>query len=96
MQSVSSLEEQIAALLHDVVEDTDWTQDHLRGEGFTAPVIDAIACLTHADDGTYEDYIENLSSDPIARRVKLADLTDNMNLLRLFELEASDLERMKP
>lgn len=82
-------------MLHDVVEDTDWTLDNLRDEGFAQPVIDAVACLTHIDGVSYEDYIEGISKDPIARSVKLADLADNMNLRRLPALKASDLARME-
>ncbi len=95
MQSVCTFEEQVAALLHDVVEDTDWTLDNLRDEGFTQPILNAVECLTHSEGVSYEDYIEGISKDPIARSVKLADLSDNMDLRRLPALKARDLVRME-
>ena len=95
MQSVCTFEEQVAALLHDVVEDTDWTLDNLRDEGFTQPILNAVECLTHSEGVSYEDYIEGISKDPIARSVKLADLSDNMDLRRLPALKAKDLVRME-
>jgi len=84
---------QMAAVLHDVVEDTPWTLDQLRGEGFSEELLVAVGLLTHEDGVSYDDYIERISSNPIARRVKMADLEDNMSLLEIPELSQRDLDR---
>lgn len=67
-----------AALLHDVVEDTDVTLDELR-EHFPDEVVNAVKLLTHGKDDDYDVYIEGIKSDPIATAVKLADLEHNSN-----------------
>lgn len=72
-----------AALLHDVVEDTDWTLEQLAQQGIPAPVLEALALLTHAPDTPYLDYVRDLSGNPIARAVKLADLRHNSDPSRL-------------
>lgn len=77
--------ERIAAVLHDVVEDSGWTLDELRREGFSDEVIDAVDGLTRRDGETYEAFIERAAQHPVARRVKLADLEDNMDMRRLAQ-----------
>lgn len=83
----------MAAVLHDVVEDTDWTLEDLRKEDFPEPLIEALDLLTHRDGVSYDDYVQNLARNHIARQVKLADLRDNINLLEIPQLEERDLER---
>ena len=73
----------IAALLHDVVEDTDYTFEELQNMGFPAEVIDALRLLTHDDSVPYFDYVCALRHNPIARAVKLADLAHNSDLTRM-------------
>lgn len=70
------------ALLHDVVEDTDMTFDDLRAEGIPESVIAPLRLLTHDSDVPYMEYIEEVSSDPIAIKVKLSDLQHNMDTSR--------------
>ncbi len=70
--------ERVVAVLHDVVEDTVCTLDDLRQAGYPGTVVDALDLLTHRDGETYEAYIGRVAADPIARRVKLADLADNL------------------
>ena len=77
------------ALLHDVIEDTCLTLDQLKSMGFNDKVIDALALLTHDPDTPYEDYIEAIKQNPIARAVKLADLRHNSDLSR-FTPDAPD------
>src|SRR5918912_706704 len=67
----------MAAVLHDVVEDTDWTLERLRGEGFPDEVLGAVDCLTHRDGESYQDFVERVRTNPVARQVKIADLEDN-------------------
>ena len=71
-----------AALLHDTVEDTDITLDDLRRE-FPPEVTDIIGLLTHSDDVGYFDYVRKIKDHPIARKVKLADLSHNSDRTRL-------------
>ena len=72
----------VAALLHDVVEDTDYTLDDLRAMGFPDAVMNALALLTHDPAVPYDDYIAAIKHDPIAKAVKLADLRHNSDLTR--------------
>ncbi len=72
----------IAALLHDVVEDTDITLDDLRQEGFPAEVLEAIRLLTHGEGVPYMEYVAAIKENPIAKAVKLADLRHNMDQSR--------------
>lgn len=83
------------AILHDVVEDSqEWTIDRLRDEGFSARVLAALECLTHDNDVSYEDYIQKISTNRDATRVKLEDLSDNSQLTRLKGLTQNDFDRM--
>lgn len=95
MQRLSDDEARIVAVLHDVVEDSPWSLDQLRGEGFSAAVIAAIDGLSRREGEGYEAFIERLLPDPLARRVKLADLADNMDLRRIAELSQQDWERIQ-
>lgn len=83
------------ALLHDVVEDTDWTLEALALEGFPAPVLEAPALLTRDPAAPYLDYVRALSVDPIARAVKLADLRHNSDLTRLETVTERDRMRVE-
>jgi (p)ppGpp synthase/HD superfamily hydrolase len=76
-------EGRIAAALHDVLEDTATTADNLRDWGYGEKVIEALEALTRREGESYPEFIERLAPNPLARRVKLADLEDNMNLRRL-------------
>ena len=85
----------MAAVLHDVVENSVWTLDDLRKEGYSNEVLNAVDSLTHRDkEGEdYWDYIQRAKSDPIAIKVKLADLEDNLNPDRLNEVTEKDEKR---
>ena len=84
-----------AALLHDVVEDTDYTLEDLRAMGFPDPVLEALSLLTHDPSVPYMEYVKRLKNNPIARAVKLADLTHNSDLSRLPAVTERDLERVE-
>ena len=87
--------EQIVGVLHDVVEDSETTFDDLRRMGFSEAVITALDAVTRRDDETYEVFVERSAAQPLARRVKLADLADNMDVRRLAgDLSAQDLARL--
>ena len=94
MQRVHTVDEKIIAMLHDIVEDTDWTLDMLKQEGFPGHIVTAVDYLTRRDEQTYEEYIQRLKTDPLAIKVKLSDLTDNMDIRRIPVLKAEDFDRL--
>lgn len=85
----------IVALLHDVVEDTDYTLDDIASLDFGAEVVEALSLLTHDDATPYLEYIASLRSNPIARAVKRADLLHNSDLSRLDTVTLKDEERVR-
>ena len=93
MENVNSKEGKIVAILHDIIEDTDITEDYLLKIGLSKRIVDAVVALTRSEDMDYQEYIKNLSPNPLAKEVKLADLEHNMDLKRLPTLEEKDLER---
>lgn len=95
MQRLRTDDERTAAVLHDVVEDTDLTLDDLRQRGFKESVVSAVEALTKRDGEAYEQFIERARQHRVARQVKLADIEDNLDLLRLTELTEKDVERLR-
>lgn len=87
--------ERTIAVLHDVVEDSDCTLEDLRGEGFPEEVVTAVDALTRRDGESYEDLVERARANPLARRVKLADLEDNMDTRRMSEFSEMEIERLR-
>ena len=87
----------VTALLHDVVEDTDYTLEDLAAMGFSRNVTEALALLTHDETVPYMEYVKALRNNPIARRVKLADLRHNSDLHRLNadQIDEKALARVK-
>ena len=99
MLAVATPEQRMAAVLHDVVEDTPWTLAQLAAEGFPAPVLEAVALLTHAGatpgaEDEYLAYVRRLAAHPIARAVKRADLHDNLDETRIATLTDRDRARL--
>ncbi|MCU7728914.1 HD domain-containing protein [Actinoplanes sp. KI2] len=78
MLAVRPLRTRMVAVLHDVLEDTAVTAGDLREAGLPDRVVAAVVALTHRPEQTYEEYIEQVAADPLARQVKLADLADNL------------------
>jgi len=93
MLAMSSDDDRIVAVLHDLLEDTPWTVDALRAEGFSQTIIDAIDGVTHREGESYDAFIQRVGTNAISRRVKLADLTDNADLSRLDEPSQADRVR---
>ncbi|HEY9896833.1 MAG TPA: phosphohydrolase [Candidatus Sericytochromatia bacterium] len=87
--------EQIVAVLHDVVEDSDWTLEQLAAEGFPSEAIAALNCLTRQADESYDEFIDRVLTNSLAMRVKRYDLEDNMTLTRMAVLTAKDVERLQ-
>ena len=95
MLSCKTVEEKTVAMLHDLLEDTAYTEDDLWEEGFSAEVIEAVVCLTKTEGEEYADYVERVCQNKLAARVKLADLKDNMDLNRLPGLTPKDFQRLE-
>ncbi len=87
--------ERIVAVLHDVVEDSDWTLEQLRAEGFSDEILAAIDCVTHRADEPYENFIERAKLNPLSRTVKIADLLHNMDASRILALTDKDIARIR-
>lgn len=88
-------EERIVGALHDVVEDSEWTYDDLRKEGFSERILAAVECLTkRGDDEDYNLFIDRIRKNPLAIRVKLNDLRDNMDIRRMKEVKEKDVKRL--
>ncbi|MBO1540638.1 GTP pyrophosphokinase [Pseudomonas sp. OA65] len=93
MMKFDGLEEQLVSLLHDVVEDGDVTLDELRGLGIPEVAVTAIDCLTKRPGESYEQFIDRIRPNPLATKVKIADIHDNLDLTRLPVVRDKDLER---
>lgn len=89
-------DEIVTALLHDIVEDTEVTIGDLKNLNYNNNVLEAIRLLTRTDE-SYEEYINNLieSDSIIAKRVKISDLLNNMNLNRLANVTEKDFDRIR-
>lgn len=85
----------VVALLHDVIEDTQYTIDDLVNMGYPEQVIEAIKLLTHDKNVPYMEYIFALKNNKIAKAVKLADLEHNSDLTRLNVVDAKALKRVE-
>ena len=83
----------VCALLHDVVEDTDTTLEDLGSMGFPKEALEALALLTHAPEVPYMDYVRDISRNPIATKVKIADLKHNSDITRLDVIDEYAVRR---
>ncbi|MBQ6878741.1 MAG: hypothetical protein IJN52_00875 [Bacteroidales bacterium] len=96
MEMGKTEEEKIVGVLHDVIEDTDWTLERLAKEGFSDKVIAALKCVTKTSENeNYDDFIDRVKKNPLAVAVKINDLTDNMDIRRLPYLSDKDVKRLK-
>ena len=96
MEMGTTENEKIVGVLHDVVEDTDWTFEALAAEGFSEEVIAALRCVTKlSENENYDDFIERVKKNPLAVAVKINDLSDNMDIRRLPYLSDKDVKRLK-
>ncbi|MBQ7691002.1 MAG: hypothetical protein IJT30_07435 [Muribaculaceae bacterium] len=88
-------EQRIVALIHDLLEDTPVTARQLLDDGFPTHIVEALLAVTRRQGETYEQFIDRLATNPIARRVKIADLLDNMDVTRLPILTDDDCRRLQ-
>ncbi len=94
MLRLRSPEARMAAVLHDVLEDTDITPERLQQEGFSRDVIEAVLAVTKREGESYQDFVKRAAQHPIGRQVKRADLEDNCDLSRIKNPNNKDLARM--
>lgn len=95
MFHVKHIDEKIVAVLHDVMEDAPSFIPYLRGQGFSKQIMEALELLNHDQKTSYDDYIAAIKENDFARRVKIADLCDNMNMTRIEKQTVRDLERLE-
>lgn len=94
-EQMESEETVTVALLHDVVEDTDYTIEDIIAMGFPKPVTDALALMAHDKTVPYIDYVAKIKTNPIAKAVKLADLRHNSDTSRLEYVDEKVLCRIR-
>ena len=87
--------ERSAALLHDVIEESEITAEDLLAEGIPAEVVEAVQFLTKRENEEYQDFVARAKKNKLAANVKLADIEDNIDVLRLTSLDEQDLARIK-
>lgn len=96
-KNVKGHEEKIVALLHDVVEDSSYSLEDIKSFGFSENVVKSIECLTRDKDKDedYDNYIERILSNPIAVKVKIADMEHNSDLSRIPLITEEIRQRVK-
>ena len=105
MMQMHTNDEKMVAVMHDVVEDhgDEWPMSRLHEEGFSEAVLRGLASVTkndaeHAlkDDETYFSFVKRAAKDPIGRKVKMADMSDNLDIKRLGdEITDKDVARIR-
>jgi len=95
MLRLSTIDEQIVGVLHDVIEDSGVAFEDLRLAGFGDTVVDAIGSVTRRDGETYDEFVMRAASNPIGHAVKLADLEDNCDLTRIAAPTDRDYARVE-
>ena len=94
-EQMTTEDEICVALLHDVVEDSGYTLEDLKMAGFNESILAALRLLTHGDNVPYMDYIAAIKNNPLATKIKLADLSHNSDLARLDKVTEKDLKRVE-
>lgn len=82
-------EEKMVGLLHDTIEDTDVTAEYLLDAGFPPEIVDAVLSVTKREGEDYDDFVARAKGNPLGRAVKLHDIEDNLDVLRLPEIDAA-------
>lgn len=95
MLTLSTMEERIVAVLHDVVEDSEVSLDDLRRDGFSGEILAAVDAVTRRPEESYEEFVARAALNPIGREVKRADLEDNSDLSRIPEPSERDRARVE-
>ncbi|MEA1053094.1 hypothetical protein U5801_25270 [Lamprobacter modestohalophilus] len=87
-------DERAVAVLHDVIEDSDYDVPALVAAGIPEPIAEAVVCLSKRDGEDYPAFIARVIENPLAARVKRADIADNIDVMRLQVLSDKDLARV--
>ena len=87
-------QERIVAVLHDVIEDSDLTRDDLITCGFSKTIVNALDCLSKKENERYENFINRILSNELARKIKIEDIKDNLDLTRIESINNEDLKRV--
>jgi len=94
MNAGRTMDEKITGILHDLIEDTNWTFSDLEAEGFSSEIIEAINCLTKKETEDYNQFIQRIKTNPLAIKVKINDLVDNLDIKRLQSVTEKDVPRL--
>ena len=95
MGNVDGESEKIVAVLHDVVEDSNWTFEALLAERFSIEVIEALKSVTkNSDNEDYDSFIQRAMQNRIGRKVKIADIRDNLDVTRISDITDTDVKRI--
>jgi len=95
MLHMKTKDERIVAVLHDVVEDTKYTLEDLQKAGYSQKVLRSLDYLTKRDGEEYDQFIKRVKRNPLARKVKIADLKDNLDLARIKKPKKRDFMRIE-
>ncbi|WP_010473189.1 hypothetical protein [Acaryochloris sp. CCMEE 5410] len=95
MEAGNTLPEKIVGVLHDAVEDSDLTLEDLAEAGFPEEILAAIDAMTKREHESYDTYLERVMGNAIALRVKIADMTDNMDISRISHPTEKDWTRLE-
>lgn len=88
--------EKIVKVLHDVIEDSNWPFEQLVTEDFSVKVIEPLCCVTKLSEGeSYDKFIERVKTNSLAAKVKINDLTDNMDIHRFAYISEKDVKRLR-
>lgn len=95
MNAVKDIKEKIVAVLHDIIEDTEVTEEDLIIHGFDFDIVQAVVAMTKVKGETYHEYLNRVKCNELATTVKLADLTHNMDLRRIPNPTTKDYQRLE-
>ena len=93
MSWMDTIEERIIAVLHDILEDTIVTESYLLTI-FPQDIVEDIKRLSKVDGECYTDFIMRIKESPRARKIKLADIEDNMSYTRIVKLPEEHRARL--
>ena len=93
-EQMNTEDEIIVALLHDVIEDTNFTLEDIKSYGFNNNIIEALKVITHDKKTNYTDYINKISKNKLATKIKIRDLKHNIDISRIPNPTEEDYNRV--